>query len=58
MSEAKYANYNGDVTHMIGDIVGPGTNDKLWTATNATYDPDTNKTRVEFDEYQPGFGGN
>jgi hemoglobin-like flavoprotein len=53
VAPVKYATYNGDVTHMIGEVVGPGTNGKVWTATNAAYDPETNKTRVEFDQWKP-----
>jgi hypothetical protein len=54
MTEPRYANYPSDVTHIIGEVKGPGEDGKAWVATDATYDPDTNMTRVEFDEFNPG----
>jgi len=53
MEEPKYATYPGDVTHMIGEVVGPGQNGKVWVATDTNYDPETNKTRTEFDQWKP-----
>lgn len=49
----RFATYNGDVTSIIGDVKGPGQNGKFWMATDAEYDPNTNKTRVEFDLWEP-----
>jgi hypothetical protein len=45
--------YNGDVTHIVGETKGPSQDGKMFIATDAVYDSETNKTRVEFDEYHP-----
>lgn len=54
----QHLNYNGDVTHMIGEkIVAPflakdWNNDRprTWVVTDGIYDAETNKTRLELDE--------
>lgn len=51
MNQPRYANYLGDQTHIVGELKGPSLNGRLWTATDATYSPETNTTRVEFDRY-------
>lgn len=51
------ANYKGDVTHIVGEKFFAeylGRQDKAWVrhwvATDAKYDPSTNRTKVEFDQ--------
>lgn len=51
--EPRYANYPGDQRHIVGELKGPSLNGRLWVATGATYNPDTNRTRVEFGWFVP-----
>lgn len=44
----RYATYPGDVTHMIGEVVGPNLLGEMLTAVHAVHDLQTNKTRVGF----------
>jgi hypothetical protein len=51
--------YNNDVTHLIGEkVTAPylnrqgGATTKTWVVTDAVYDANTNKTKVEFDEVE------
>lgn len=44
----RYANYNGDVTHIVGEVKGPNTLGEMLTAVSATYDSATDTTRVAF----------
>ena len=44
----RFANYNGDCRDVIGQRVGPNVFGEPMTAVEATYDSDTNKTRVGF----------
>ena len=45
---ARFANYNGDVSHMVGEVKGPNTWGERLTAKSANYDSTTNQTRVGF----------
>lgn len=52
----KTLTYNADVRHIVGEefiaprlMVGGGLHMVRWVATNAEYDPQTGKTRVEMD---------
>jgi hypothetical protein len=52
----RYANYNGNAEHLIGEEVwapflrkgGAETQTVRWVATDAGYNEETGKTRVEF----------
>ena len=44
----QHATYRGDVTHMVGQPVGPTMENDFLTAVEATFDPETNTTRVGF----------
>lgn len=44
----KHANYNGDVTHAVGEVMGPNEFGERMTVVEAAYDPETNKTRLGF----------
>lgn len=49
MSNAsRFANYPGDVTHIIGEVKGPNTWGERLTAVSADYNQATNMTRVGF----------
>jgi hypothetical protein len=52
----KHANYRGDQTHAVGELMGPGLDGRLWVATGAEYDPAADRTRVEFDEWRAPRG--
>lgn len=43
-----FANYPGNVEHIVGEVKGPDTAGGWLRAVAATYDPDTDKTRVQF----------
>ena len=45
---ARWANYQGDRTAMVGQKVGPTTLRDYLTAVDAVYDPATDTTRVGF----------
>jgi hypothetical protein len=45
---ARFADYYGDVTHIIGEVKGPNTLDEMLQAVTAVYDPETDRTRVGF----------
>jgi hypothetical protein len=51
----QYANYNGDVTHIVGEsftcprLAHPQSTMLRWVATDAVYNFSTDRTRVEFD---------
>lgn len=45
---ARFADYPGDVTHMIGEVKGPNTTYEMLQAVTAVYDPATDRTRVGF----------
>jgi hypothetical protein len=45
---ARWANYPGDQTHMIGQHVGPTALGDWLTAVDAVFDQETNQTRVGF----------
>jgi len=45
---ARWANYSGDQTHMVGQRVGPTTLGDWLTAVDANYDAATDTTRVGF----------
>lgn len=45
---ARSANYNGDVTHIVGEIKGPNTWGERLTAVSADYDAASDQTRVGF----------
>ncbi len=47
-SASRFANYSGDVTHIVGEVKGPNTLGELLTAVEATYDAEANRTRVGF----------
>ena len=57
MASSKRLTYSGDVRSIVGDkfhceyFTRKGFDSvRTWVATDATFDPDTNKTVVEFDE--------
>jgi hypothetical protein len=43
-----YANYRGDVSHIVGEVKGPTTYGRTVVAVDAQFDPATDRTRVEF----------
>ncbi|MDO8308593.1 MAG: hypothetical protein Q7V58_09610 [Actinomycetota bacterium] len=45
---SRWVTYPGDVTHMVGQPVGPTTVGDYLTAVEATHDPDSGTTRVGF----------
>ena len=45
---ARFANYSGDVTHIVGEIKGPNTWGERMTAVSADYDGAADSTRVGF----------
>lgn len=45
----RFANYRGDTTDVIGQVVGPNTFREMMVAVEATYDSETDRTRVGFD---------
>jgi hypothetical protein len=45
---AGHATYNGNVEHMVGEVVGPTTYGTLVIATDAHYDRETGYTIVDF----------
>lgn len=45
---AGHANVHGDQRHMIGEIAGPTTFDRMAIVTGATYNPLTDRTRVAY----------
>lgn len=46
---ARFATYNGDARHMIGEVKGPTHNfSEYLTAVTADYDTEADKTRVGF----------
>lgn len=44
----RFANYPGNVTHIIGEVKGPNALGESLRAVSADYDESTNKTRVGF----------
>jgi hypothetical protein len=44
----RFANYSGDVTHVVGEVMGPNLLGEMLTAVTADYDPETHTTRVGF----------
>ena len=44
----RFATYPGDVTRMVGEVVGPNTLGERLTAVTAEYDAKANTTRVGF----------
>lgn len=49
--------YPGDVERaVVGQFVGPSLDRRIFVATYAEFDPETDRTRVEFDEYRPSGG--
>lgn len=44
----QWATYNGRMTHMVGEVVGPNMLDEYLTCVEVTYNPQTNKTRAGF----------
>lgn len=44
----RFANYKGDVTHMVGEVKGPNLLREWFTAVTAEYDSATDRTRVGF----------
>ena len=44
----RHLTYPGDVTHMVGEVVGPNTLGEYFTAVTAEYDTQTDRTRVGF----------
>lgn len=44
----RFANYPGDVTHIVGEVKGPNLFGEYLTAVTADYDQDSNTTRVGF----------
>ncbi len=45
---SRFANYPGNVEHIVGEIKGPNTFNEYLTAVTAVYDPATDTTRVGF----------
>jgi hypothetical protein len=44
----RWATYNGNQTHVVGQLMGPNTLGELLTVVTASYDHQTNKTRLGF----------
>jgi hypothetical protein len=44
----RWSTYPGDVSHMIGEVVGPNTLGETLTAVTTEYVPETDRTRVGF----------
>lgn len=45
---ARFLNYPGNVTHIVGEVKGPNTFGEHLTAVTAEYDAGSNSTRVGF----------
>jgi hypothetical protein len=45
---ARFATYPGDCSHIVGEVKGPNMLGEMLTAVTATYDADTDSTRVGF----------
>lgn len=45
----RFANYLGNAADVIGQVVGPNSFGEKMTAVEATYDAETDRTRVGFD---------
>lgn len=48
LAPVRFANYGGDVTHIVGEVKGPNMLGEMLTAVTADYDPETDRTRVGF----------
>lgn len=46
---ASHLNYNADVRHMVGEVVGPNLFGERFRAVSADYDEATGRTRVGFE---------
>lgn len=44
----RFLTYPGDCTHIVGEVKGPNLMGEMLTAVAATYDPETDSTRVGF----------
>ncbi len=44
----RFANYNGDVRHMLGEIHGPNALGEYMVAVEVTFDDKKNKSRTGF----------
>ena len=44
----RFANYPGDVTHVVGEVKGPNLLGEVLTAVSAEYDSTADRTRVGF----------
>jgi hypothetical protein len=44
----RFANYRGDVTHIVGEVKGPNLLGETLTAVSAEYDSAADRTRVGF----------
>jgi hypothetical protein len=45
---SRFLAYPGDVTHMVGEVVGPNQLGEFLTAVNASYNEGTDRTTVGF----------
>lgn len=43
-----HLNYTGDVRHIVGEAKGPDAHRAYYRAVEASFDPETGKTRVGF----------
>lgn len=54
----QFLNYNGDVSDMIGQVVGPDRFGAYYKAVVVAHNPENNRSRVGFcAAYRPGLGG-
>lgn len=44
----RWATYNADVRHIVGEVKGPNLLGEMLTAVTAEHDPETGQTRVGF----------
>lgn len=48
-----YLTYNGKINDSVGKVKGPNFNGDYFVVTGQMYDPNTNKTILEFKKYEP-----